>query len=102
VGAPPPLPGVARNSFNGPNYRDLDGTLAKAFGFPKMAVLGENARFEIRADVFNFFNTLNLKGGGASNGGSISDTVSASNKNFGQAAAALGSRTVELQGRFSF
>jgi Carboxypeptidase regulatory-like domain len=102
VGVPPPLPGVARNSFNGPSYRDLDGTLTKAFGLPKMAVLGENARFEIRADAFNFFNTLNLKGGGASNQGSISDTVSASNKNFGQAAAALGSRTVELQARFSF
>jgi len=90
----PQAPGVARNSLTGPGYRDLDGTLSKAFGLPKMPVLGENAKFEIRADAFNLFNNLNF------------DPTSITNDitlvNFGQAQRALGSRTVSLQARFSF
>jgi hypothetical protein len=96
----PQGPGVARNSLNGPGYNDLDATLTKAFGLPAMPVLGENARFEVRADAYNFFNKTNLHGGGQSNGGGISDQIT--NSNFGQAQSALGSRTVELQARFSF
>jgi Carboxypeptidase regulatory-like domain len=90
----PQSPGVARNSLTGPGYRDLDGTLSKAFGLPKMPVLGENAKFEIRADAFNLLNNLNF------------DPTSVTNDitlgNFGQAQRALGSRTVSLQARFSF
>lgn len=47
----PQLPGVARNSLGGPGYKDLDGSITKAFGLPTMPVLGENARIEIRADA---------------------------------------------------
>ena len=90
----PQSPGVARNSLTGPGYRDLDVSLAKAFGLPKLPVLGENAKFEFRADAFNFFNNLNF------------DPTSITNDimllNFGQAQRALGSRTVSLQARFSF
>ena len=90
----PQPPGVARNSLTGPGYRDLDGTLVKAFGLPRIPVLGENAKFEIRADVFNLFNNLNF------------DPTSVTNDitlgNFGQAQRALGSRTLSLQVRFSF
>jgi Carboxypeptidase regulatory-like domain len=93
VGAPQ-APGVARNSLNGPNYRDLDGTISKNFGLPKMPVLGENAGVEIRFDAFNLFNTTNL------NVGSITNSITASN--FGQATAALGSRMLDFQARFSF
>jgi len=103
---PPPQPSaVSRNSFNSPGYNDLDGTLTKAFGLPKMPVLGENAKFEIRADAFNFFNKLNLLGGSSDNGGSINNIISpnpGSNGTFGQATKALGSRTVQIQARFSF
>jgi hypothetical protein len=90
----PQAPGVARNSLDGPNYRDLDATVTKAFGLPRMPVLGENAAFEIRADAFNLFNNVNL------NVGSITNSITA--PNFGQAGAALGSRMVDLQARFSF
>jgi hypothetical protein len=97
---------VSRNSFNSSGYNDLDGTLAKAFGLPRIPGLGEGARLEIRADAFNFFNKLNLQGGGQDNGGSISNLISSdginSNPNFGQAQKALGSRTVQLQARFNF
>jgi hypothetical protein len=90
----PPMPGVARNSFTGPGYKDVDGSLAKAFGLPKAPVLGENAKLEIRADFFNLFNCLNF------NPTSISNNITL--KNFGQAGAALGSRTISFQFRFSF
>jgi hypothetical protein len=96
-----PLPGIGRNTFAGPGYRDVDFTFAKAFGLPHMPVLGENAKFEIKANMLNAFNQLNLEGGGNDiAGGGISNTVGTSN--FGQAQKALGSRTVDFQARFSF
>ncbi len=90
----PPAPGIERNSFDGPGYKDLDAALTKGFGLPKIRGLGEDAKLEIRADFFNLFNNLNI------NVGSISNNISATN--FGQAGSALGSRTVNLQARFSF
>lgn len=94
TGPLPQAPGVPRNFLNGPNYRDLDATLTKAFGLPKMPVLGEDAKFEFRVDAFNLFNTVNL------DGKSISNFITSGN--FGQATSALGSRTLDLQARFSF
>lgn len=74
--------------------------LGKTFGLPKMRFLGEGAQFELRADFFNLFNTLNL------NPGSISNTISfdgtTSNTHFGQAQSALAGRIVELEARFAF
>jgi hypothetical protein len=90
----PQLPGVGRNSLNGPGYKDVDGTLAKAFGLPKLPVLGENANIEIRADAFNLFNSLNF------NSATISNIITSNN--FGQAQNALGGRVINLQVRFSF
>jgi hypothetical protein len=58
--APAPLAGIRRNSLNGPGYNDVDGSLAKAFGLPRIPGLGENARFEIRADIYNLFNKTNI------------------------------------------
>jgi hypothetical protein len=92
-GLPPP-PGTGRNSFTGPGYRDVDASLTKAFGLPKLPVLGEDAKFEIRADAFNLFNLLNL------NSGSINNNVTQTG--LGQAGSALGARTVSFQARFSF
>jgi len=89
-----PPPGIDRNSFAGPGYRDVDFTAAKAFGLPNMRVVGENARFEIKANMFNALNLLNIEPT------SISTSISGSN--LGQATGALGSRTIDLQARFSF
>jgi len=90
----PPAPGIDRNSFDGPGYKDLDASLTKSFGFPNTRALGRDTRLEIRADAFNLFNNLNI------NVGSIQTNIAASN--FGQAGSALGSRTINFQARFSF
>jgi hypothetical protein len=90
----PQLPGVARNSLDGPGYKDVDATLTKDFGLPKLPVLGGDAKIEIRADAFNLFNNLNF------NPTSISNVIST--QNFGQAQKALSGRVINLQARFSF
>jgi Carboxypeptidase regulatory-like domain len=89
-----PPPGIGRNSFPGPRYRDLDMNLAKAFGLPKMRLVGESARIEVKANFINIFNTLNI------NPTTISNNIGSSN--LGQASSALGSRIIDLQARFSF
>jgi hypothetical protein len=97
----PPSPGVHRNSFNGPGYRDIDLTLAKAFGIPKMPVLGENARLEVRLDAYNIFNLLNFDPQSISN--NVGDPVKGlNNPSFGRAQTALGGRVMTLGARFSF
>src|SRR5882724_6757342 len=90
----PPNPGVHRNSLNLPGYKGVDLTLAKGFGLPKVPVLGENARIELRVDAYNLFNNLNL------NPTRISNNVSDSN--FGTIQAGLAARVVTLSARFSF
>ena len=102
--APAPVPGISRNSLNGANYQDLDASITKAFGLPKMPVLGENARFEIRADSYNFFNKTNINNAQINNilGSANPDGTVSPNSSFGVAGAALASRTVQLQARFSF
>jgi hypothetical protein len=90
----PQAPGVARNSLTMPGYKDVDLTLSKGFGLPKMPVLGENARFELRMDAFNVFNNLNL------NNNSISNNIA--NSNFGTISSALAARVLSRGARFSF
>ena len=90
----PPNPGVHRNALNLPGYKGLDLSLAKGFGIPKVPVLGENARIELRVDTYNLFNNLNL------NPNSISNNIA--NGNFGTITNALAARVVALGARFSF
>ena len=90
----PQLPGVSRNSFTGPGYRDVDATITKAFGFHPGRIVGEHASIEIRADAFNLFNNTNLSNASIDN--NIQDPT------FGQASNGLAGRTVNLQARFSF
>jgi len=92
-GLPPP-PGVGRNSFAGPGYRDVDASLTKSFGLPKLPVLGEDAKLEIRADTFNLFNLLNF------NATQVNNNVFSTG--LGQDTSAIGSRTISFQARFSF
>jgi hypothetical protein len=99
-----PAPGIQRNVLNGPDYDDVDASLSKAFGLPRMKVFGENAKFEVRADVYNLFNRTNLNVATLDAViGSVTPTgVVTPNSDFGVAGGALGSRTVQLQARFSF
>ena len=101
---PAPGVGIRRNSLNGPGYNDVDISLAKAFGLPRNRVLGEAARFEIRADIYNLFNTTNIDVSTIDAAVGTIDPTGAVTKNsdFGVAGAALGSRTIQLQARFSF
>jgi hypothetical protein len=96
----PSYPGIARNSFYGPGYFDVDATLSKSFGLPTMKVLGEGARIEVRANFFNLFNKLNLN----SNGGAWTNGVQSDifNTHFGESQSAMGSRVIEMQARLSF
>ena len=111
----PPAPGIGRNIFRGPRYSSVDFTLAKAFGFPRARVLGENSKLEIRANFYNIFNHLNFAPlqnplsigtiqlnaatGVQTNpgpGNALQSTV------FGQAQSGLAGRVIELEARFSF
>ncbi|MBI3475722.1 MAG: carboxypeptidase regulatory-like domain-containing protein [Acidobacteria bacterium] len=88
----PGAPGVRRNAFTGPGYFDIDATLSKSFGLPKLPILGENAKLEIRASFFNLFNKVNL----------TSVQTNVLDDHFGEAQNALGSRVIEMQARFNF
>jgi hypothetical protein len=90
----PQNPGLARNSLTLPGYKDVDLTISKGFGLPKMPVLGESARLELRLDAFNVFNNLNL------NDNQISNNIG--NSNFGTISAALAARVIVFGARFSF
>jgi carboxypeptidase family protein len=90
----PPSPGAARNSLTLPGYRDVDLTLSKGFGLPKIPGLGEGARLEFRVDAYNIFNNLNF------NPNQISNTIG--NSNFGTISGALAARVVVLGARFNF
>ena len=101
-----PTPGIQRDTLNGPGYNDVDASLAKGFGLPRLKGLGENAKFEIRADAYNLFNKTNLNGqcidsylGAVSPNGTLSGTP---NSDFGVVGCGLGSRTEQLQARISF
>ena len=91
-----PTVGLHRNSLTGPGYRDVDMTLSKAFGLPKLPVLGENAKFEFRMDAYNVFNNLNFN----PNEYAIVNDIDA--PGFGRDKFALAGRVVTLGARFSF
>lgn len=103
--APGPAPGIARNSLNGPGYNDFDGSLTKAFGLPNNKILGENAMISLEANAYNLFNKTNINTGCMDTTlGSVNPngTIASVNSDFGVACGGLGSRTVQLQARFSF
>src|SRR5216683_2033407 len=83
-----PQTGIRRNSLTGPGYKDVDMTLAKAFGLPNIPVLGENAKNEFRINAYNVFNNLNF------DPTRIVNDINAAG--FGRVTSALGARTVTL------
>lgn len=94
----PPPPGVGRNSLRGPGYFGIDMSFQKSFGLPANRVLGEAARIEFRADMFNIFNQLSL----IDISNNIGSTPTSANTLFGQAQRGLAGRVINLQARFSF
>jgi hypothetical protein len=89
--------GISRNGFRGPGYVDVDFSVVKQFALPSMKFLGEGSNLEVRANLFNAFNLLNLQPFNMFANGDISNTGT-----FGRAAGGLAGRVVELQARFTF
>jgi hypothetical protein len=98
----PPNPGLLRNAFVGPSYRDFDFSIAKGFGLPNTRLLGEDAKIEIRADMLNVFNLLNLDPARVSNNVVSTGNPSVGGTPFGVDNTALGGRIITFQARFSF
>jgi hypothetical protein len=93
---PPGPPGVGRNTFRGPHYRSVDLTFGKNTPLP---FLGEGGNLQIRMNVFNVFNNLNLSPFTFN----TSSTV-VQDQFFGTAGTtpALAGRVVDLQARITF
>jgi hypothetical protein len=89
------LPGIGRNVFRGPRYFDVDLSVAKKFRLDR--VLGEGRYFEVKANLFNAFNLLNLQ---PFNFNSPSTQVESAL--FGRAERGLAGRVIEIQGRLQF
>jgi outer membrane receptor protein involved in Fe transport len=90
-------PGIGRNSFRGPRYFSTDLTFSKSFGLAGARYLGEPAKLDLRANLFNAFNQLNLQSFLFD-----SNATHADRPTFGQADAGLAGRVIELQARISF
>ena len=90
-------PGIGRNSFRGPRYSSIDLGMAKSFGLSKIPKIGEGAKIELRATLFNAFNQLNLSPIEFFDAGAI-----ITDPRFGRATRGLAGRVIELQARFSF
>lgn len=86
-------PGIGRNSFRGPRYFAVDMSLGKRTGLP--AFLGEASFLEVKANIFNIFNNLNLAPFNFS-------SPNVESQDFGRARNALAGRVVEFQARFNF
>jgi len=90
-------PGVGRNSFRGPRYFAVDLSVGKRTPLSKFLFMHEGSTLELRANLFNAFNNLNLVPFGFNGAGTnINDF------HFGQSPGALAGRVVEFQARFNF
>lgn len=93
-------PGIGRNGFRGPRYFNVDLTVAKKFAMP---FLGERSNLDVRANLFNAFNILNLNNFGFSSDSTrITNNNGTLNSNFGRATNGLAGRVIEFQARFNF
>ncbi len=90
-------PGIGRNSFRGPCYKDVDLTLAKQVDFPTFG--DQHATLRFQATMLNAFNLLQLSpitNGNAGGGANIND------QNFGKATNVDAGRVIELSMRLNF
>ena len=88
-------PFIHRNSFRGPRYQGFDMSFVKSTGIP--FIRGEGAKLDLRVNLFNVFNKLNLIPFGRN-----SSNVSINDSHFGQASGALAGRVIEFQTRLTF
>jgi Carboxypeptidase regulatory-like domain/TonB dependent receptor len=103
----PSFPGIGRNSFRGPRFSQFDFTFVKNFGLPQMKLIGDTGKIQLRLNMFNVFNKLNLT---PFVFGSTSTLITTSNNagvpqpnpQFGFASSGLAGRTLSLEGRFVF
>jgi hypothetical protein len=86
--------GIGRNSFRGPGFRQIDLAIVKQ---TKLPFLSEQANLDIRANLFNAFNILNLPSFQP-----VTPQVDIGNGDFGRAPFGLAGRVIEIQARFSF
>ena len=87
-----------RNIFVGPGYTDVDASIGKIFAFPGTRFLGEGAKLEFRANLFNVFNILNLQPLAPAT--APTDVINTGS--FGRPSDGLAGRVIEFQARFSF
>lgn len=91
-------PGIGRNSFRGPSYANADASIIKQTKLGSYLHLGENAVVDVRANIFNVFNTRNLAPFNFFDPGIFADSPQ-----FGYSTQpALAGRVVEFQVRLSF
>jgi hypothetical protein len=86
--------GIGRNSFRGPRYRSVDLAIVKQ---TRLSFINEVANLDLRANLFNAFNLLNLPSFQP-----VTSGVDIGNGDFGRATFGLAGRVVEFQARFSF
>lgn len=102
-GTPGP-PGIGRNSFNGPCYRDLDMSFAKQISF---GVREHPVSFRFQANLYNILNLTNLTPIGFGSTEALVSTNSTAgthviNPLFGLSPGADTGRVVEFFGRLEF
>ncbi|MGB8835124.1 MAG: hypothetical protein WCC67_00145, partial [Candidatus Acidiferrales bacterium] len=103
----PSPPGIGRNSFRGPRFSQFDFSFVKNFGLPSAKFIGDGAKIQLRMNIFNAFNKLNLAPFTFDSPSTVvtyfnNGTTPAANPNFGYATTGLAGRVVELEGRFVF
>lgn len=95
-------PGIGRNSFRGPRYFSTDLSISKRFDLPKGLRISENTGLDLRVNLFNAFNNLNLAPFGFASDSTRINNGDNPNLSFGRATTGLAGRVIELQARFSF
>jgi hypothetical protein len=93
-------PLLGRNVFRGPGYASIDGSLFKEFRAPGFH--RDSARWQFRAEFFNLFNRVNLRGVTNSLGSYNTTTRAWSNVNFGRSVAAFPGRQIQLALKLRF
>ena len=95
-------PGIGRNGFRGPRYFSTDLSISKRFDLPKGLRISENTGLDLRVNLFNAFNNLNLAPFGFASDSTRINNGDNPNPRFGRATTGLAGRVIELQARFSF